>query len=86
MINGGEMAENITEIIRKITEPNMPHIVTGYITKTDPLEVTLMDDKNISLSEQSIIIPSGKRPLEVGDQWYLLAVSRNKIYYFLDKI
>mgnify|MGYP004713534013 FL=1 len=80
------MAENITEIIRKIAEQSMPHIVTGYIVATDPLEITLMDDINISLSEQSVIIPSEKQPLQAGDQWYLLAVNRNKIYYFLDKI
>ena len=67
------MAENITEIIRKIAEQSMPHIVTGYIV-------------HISLSEQSVIIPSEKQPLQVGDQWYLLAVNRSKIYYFLDKI
>ena len=80
------MAENITEIIRRIAEQNMPHIVTGYIAQIDPLEVVLMDDMNISLSEQSVIIPSGKRSLEIGDQWYLLSVNRNKIYYFLDRI
>jgi len=80
------MPENITEIIRKIAEQSMPHIVVGYVLKTDPLEVTLMDDVNISLSKQSVIIPSGKLPLKEGDKWYLLSVNRNKIYYFLDKI
>ena len=39
-----------------------------------------------SLSDQSVIVPSGKQPLQAGDKWYLLAVNRNKIYYFLDKI
>ena len=52
----------------------------------EPLEVILIDDINISLSDQSVIVPSGKQPLQAGDQWYLLAVNRNKIYYFLDKI
>ena len=50
------------------------------------VEVILIDDINISLSDQSVIVPSGKQPLQAGDQWYLLAVNRNKIYYFLDKI
>lgn len=80
------MAQNITEIIRMIAEQNMPHIVIGYIQTVEPLEVILVDDINISLSDQSVIIPSGKQPLQVGDQWYLLSVNRNKIYYFLDKI
>lgn len=80
------MAQNITEIIRAIAEQSMPHIVIGYIQTVEPLEVILIDDINISLSDQSVIVPSGKHPLQAGDQWYLLAVNRNKIYYFLDKI
>lgn len=80
------MAQNITEIIRMIAEQNMPHIVVGYIKTVDPLEVILVDDINISLSDQSVIVPSEKQPLQAGDQWYLLAVNRNKLYYFLDKI
>lgn len=80
------MAQNITEIIRTIAEQSMPHIVIGYIQTVEPLEVILIDDINISLSDQSVIVPSGKQPLQAGDKWYLLAVNRNKIYYFLDKI
>lgn len=80
------MAQNITEIIRMIAEQNMPHIVIGYIQTVEPLEVILIDDINISLSEQSVIIPSGKQPLQEGEQWYLLSINRNKLYYFLDKI
>lgn len=80
-------AEIIKEaIIRAIAEQSMPHIVIGYIQTVEPLEVILIDDINISLSDQSVIVPSGKQPLQAGDQWYLLAVNRNKIYYFLDKI
>lgn len=80
------MAQNITEIIRAIAEQSMPHIVIGYIQTVEPLEVILIDDINISLSDQSVIVPSGKQPLQAGDKWYLLAANRNKIYYFLDKI
>ena len=78
--------EAVKEIIRAIAEQSMPHIVIGYIQTVEPLEVILIDDINISLSDQSVIVPSGKQPLQAGDQWYLLAVNRNKIYYFLDKI
>lgn len=59
---------------------------TPDLEDVEPLEVILIDDINISLSDQSVIVPSGKQPLQAGDQWYLLAVNRNKIYYFLDKI
>lgn len=79
------MANNITEIIRFIAEQNMPCIVVGYIQNTDPLQVVLVDDMNITLSDQSAIIPSGKHP-QKGEQWYLLSVYSNKIYYFLDKV
>ena len=49
------MAQNITEIIRAIAEQSMPHIVIGYIQTVEPLEVILIDDINISLSDQSVI-------------------------------
>lgn len=52
------MAQNITEIIRAIAEQSMPHIVIGYIQTVEPLEVILIDDINISLSDQSVIVPS----------------------------
>ena len=48
------MAQNITEIIRAIAEQSMPHIVIGYIQTVEPLEVILIDDINISLSDQSV--------------------------------
>lgn len=80
------MALNITEIIREIAEQSMPTITIGYIQSIEPLEVILIDDINISLSDQSVVIPSGKLPVEVGEQWYLLSVNRNKLYYFLDKV
>lgn len=80
------MANNITEIIRYIAEQSMPCIVVGYIQETEPLQVVLVDDMNITLSDQSVIIPSEKLPLKAGEQWYLLSVYSNKIYYFLDKV
>ena len=79
------MAQNITEIIRAIAEENMPGIAVGYVKSVDPLEIILIDDMNISLSDQSVIIPSEKKPA-AGEQWYLLSVFRNKIYYFLDRV
>lgn len=80
------MAQNITDIIREIAEQSMPNIVIGYIQEVEPLQVVLVDDINITLSAQSVIIPSDKLPVEAGQQWYMLAVNRNKLYYFLDKI
>lgn len=80
------MAKNITEIIREICERSMPSVVTGVVTGMEPLRVMLVDDMNILLSAQSLVIPSGKMPLAVGEQVYLLAVNRNKIYYLLDRV
>jgi hypothetical protein len=80
------MAKNITEIIRDICEKSMPSIVTGIVRDTEPLCIILTDDVNIMLSAQSLIIPSGKMPLQDGEELYLLAVNRNKIYYVLDRV
>lgn len=79
------MANNISEVIRMIAQRDMPHIAVGYISSVSPLQVVLMDDMNVSLSEQSVIIPS-RRHIREGDKWYLLAVNRGKIYYFLDRV
>lgn len=51
------MAKNITEVIRGVTEANMPTIVLGQILKLDPWKIQLVDDQNIILSDQSLIIP-----------------------------
>ena len=80
------MPQNITEIIREIAEKSMPSIVVGYIQSVSPLRVVLVEDMNISLSAQSVIVPSNKYPLRAGEQWYLLSVYGNKIYYFLDRV
>lgn len=79
------MANNISEVIRMIAQRDMPYIAVGYISSVSPLQVVLMDDMNVSLSEQSVIIPS-RRHIREGDKWYLLAVNRGKIYYFLDRV
>ena len=80
------MAKNITEIIREICERSMPNIVTGVVSEVVPLRIMLVDDMNIQLSAQSLIVPSDRLPLKIGEQLYLLAVNRNKIYYILDRV
>ena len=80
------MTQNIIEIIRAIAEKRMPSIVVGYIQSVSTLRVVLVEDMNISLSAQSVIVPSNKYPLRAGEQWYLLSVYGNKIYYFLDRV
>lgn len=80
------MAKNVSEIIREIAMGIMPSIMTGVVVETEPLCIMLTDDFNIKLSNQSLIIPSGKRPFAKNEQLYLLAVNNNKIYYVLDRV
>lgn len=80
------MSKNITEIFREIAEKEMPSIVMGVVTEANPIRVVLADDTNIRLSAQSLIVSSDKVPLEVGDEIYMLATNRNKIYYVLDRV
>lgn len=80
------LSKNITEIFREIAEKAMPSIVMGIVTEANPIRVVLADDTNIRLSAQSLIVPSDKVPLEVGDEIYMLATNRNKIYYVLDRV
>lgn len=51
------MSKNITEVIRGVTEANMPTIVLGQILNLNPWKIQLVDDQNIILSDQSLIIP-----------------------------
>lgn len=80
------MAKNITEIIRDIAKKEMPSIVVGIVIEANPIRVMLADDTDIRLSAQSLIVPSGKVPLEVGEEIYMLATRQNKIYYVLDRV
>ncbi|MDO4305758.1 MAG: hypothetical protein Q4C77_02910 [Eubacteriales bacterium] len=80
------MAKNITEIIREICERSMPNVVTGVVTETEPLRIMLVDDMSILLSAQSLIVSSEMLPLKKGEELYLLATNRNKIYYVLNRV
>lgn len=77
---------SIRQLIQEIAGQNMPEIIIGVVTSTDPLKITQKDDIGVRLSRVSLIIPSGKPELELGDEWYLLAVSNKKVFYLLDKV
>lgn len=77
---------SIRQLIQEIASQNMPEIIIGVVTSTTPLKIVQKDDIGIQLSRVSLIIPSGKPALQVGDEWYLLAVSNKKVFYLLDKV
>lgn len=79
------MSGSIKEAMQHIAGSMALGIVEGVVVNESPLTVTLVDDLKIRLSEASLIIPSEKRPLKKDERFYLLALSKNKIYYILDR-
>ena len=77
---------SLKQLFQKIAQEGMPRIVIGVVMSVEPVEIQQMDDIGILLHDVSLIIPSGKLPLEIGEELYLLSVSNNKVYYVLDRV
>lgn len=80
------MPHSIKQLIQEIANKSQPEIIIGVVTETNPLKIVQKDDIGVRLSRVSLIIPSGKPELSVGEEWYLLAVSNKKVFYLLDKV
>lgn len=80
------MANSIKQAIQRVSEPTVPAIVVGTVTGVEPIEVTLVEDLHVILSNASLIIPSRISNLVVGDAIYLLSFNKNKMYYVLDRM
>lgn len=80
------MATSIKQLIQELVKVQMPTIVIGTVTNTDPVQITLLNDLNVTLSAVSLTIPPRLEPLSVGKQYYLLSTNNNKTYYVLDEI
>lgn len=79
-------ATSIKQLIQSMISPEMPAIVTGTVTGTEPLCITLLNDLNVRLSAVSLVIPSRLKPLALGEQFYMLSTNNNKTYYLLDRV
>ena len=76
----------IVKIIQECVSPT--RIEEGIITKSDPLAITLVNDKKMKLSKTDIILPARLEKdgaLEIGNKVNLLVCNNGKIYYVLDK-
>jgi len=76
---------SLKQLIQQIANTSMPKIVIGVVITVDPIKIILKDDIGVQLSKASLTIPSGKSP-KANEEWYMLSVSNNKIYYLLDKV
>ena len=61
-------ATSIKQLIQQMVQPYVPKMVIGAVTSVDPLQVTLQNDINISLSAISLTVPDRLEPLNVGDR------------------
>lgn len=81
-------ATSIKQLIQQLVkgEMDMPTIVMGAVTDIDPLRITLVNDLNINLSAISLTIPARLKPINQGEQFYMLATNNGKSYYLLDRV
>ncbi len=80
------MPGSIKQFIQNCAKADMPGLEIGVVAETEPLRVVLEDDIKVNLSAVSLVIPSGKLPLETNERLYLLALNGGKIYYVLDRV
>lgn len=80
------MAGSIKEMVQAICSAGMPRIVKGLVTSESPVKIAVNGDFKAILSEASLTVPKGKRPLKTGEWLYLLSYNNNKLYYVLDKV
>ena len=77
---------SIRQLVENIANKNMPEIIIGVVVSVNPVKIVQKDDIGVRISNVSLIIPSAKKPLVLGEELYLLAVSNKKIFYVLDRV
>ena len=77
---------SIKQLIQELVSVQMPAVIIGTVKSAAPVEITLLNDLNVTLSAVSLTVPERLEPLEVGKQYYLLSTNNNKSYYVLDKV
>lgn len=66
---------------------NPVSIITGIITKAEPLEVTIVNDQKLILNKNTIINSNLYEDLTLSDKdifAYILVLAESKKYYILD--
>lgn len=79
-------ATSIKQLIQQMVQPYAPKMVIGAVTSVDPLQVTLQNDINISLSAISLTVPDRLEPLNAGEHFYMFAFNNGKSYYMMDRV
>lgn len=65
----------------------MPDIVKAVVTRMEPLEMVLAEDKKIRLTEKSLIVPAARKwRMDLDIEYYLLCFNRQHVYYVLDRV
>lgn len=84
MENGTGIRQMIVAIVKACITQTA--IIEGEVKNTDPLKVSLTNDKKMTLGKYALIVPerlNGK--LDEGDRLHLLVTGNGGQYYVLDK-
>lgn len=77
--------ESLKEAMQMMMAPYQVRIVTGIVTSEAPLVISLVEDIKSQYREANLFVPSDKRPLKQGEQFYLLLLNKGKSAYVLDR-
>ncbi|WP_283682668.1 hypothetical protein [Parablautia sp. Marseille-Q6255] len=74
-------------MIQELCSRYIPEIVPAQVTKEYPLRLKMLNETDMEIAGESVIIPSTKKNLTVGENVYLLVLkNKGEIFYLLDRM
>ncbi len=74
-------------MIQELCSRYMPEVVPAQVIKENPLRFKMLNETDMEIAGGSVLIPSGKNNLTVGENVYLLVLkNKGEIFYLLDRM
>lgn len=77
------MQTSLKGVLQQLCDSTL-YLYEGKVTSTEPLELQLVDDENVVMTEDSLI-KAAEKEVHKGEIWYLLPVNGEQ-FYILDKM
>lgn len=79
---------SIKQLIQEMAGEGMPDVVQAEVVQMEPeLKMVLVEDREIELTEKTLIIPPARKwRMDVGVQYHLLCYNGQHVYYVLDRV
>lgn len=89
MIGDGKLQEktSLKQIFQEMSGYGMPDIVKAVVSSISPLQMELVEDRKIILTEKSLIVPPARKwRMKERVEYYLLCFNAQHVYYVLDRV